>query len=336
MNRTIPRIIHQTWKSETLPDDYARYRETVRVHHPDWEHRLWTDTDNRRLIAEHYEWFLETYDGYKHNIERADAVRYFILLRHGGVYIDLDMECLQPLEPLLVGGDLHFSLLAAPTIDNTIIANALMAAPQGHAFFAYLTKRLPHLVEHDVTFTDVFNNTGPDMLTKQIQLFEKIFHFNIIGLDNVCDRSILDQNPALGGKDIDTVRAEKLLYFIHHHTNAWNIQHPIPASPIEGYLLFENQDIFGLDIDYVEYAPGNYHVIAETAARNPDAIAFNYNGYIKGRGGRLEPCTADSDWIKPGITPWVCVKREAVAEVTPASSVSPGQQPTRYPRPTNT
>jgi mannosyltransferase OCH1-like enzyme len=134
MDHKIPRIIHQTWKGEALPEDYARYRRTVHDHHPDWEHRLWTDADNRRLIAECYPWFLETYDGYKHTIERVDAVRYFILLHHGGVYIDLDMECLKPLDPLLEIGGLHFGLLASPTIQDTIIANALMAAPKGPVF----------------------------------------------------------------------------------------------------------------------------------------------------------------------------------------------------------
>jgi hypothetical protein len=27
---------------------------------------FWTDEDNRRLVAEHFPWFLETYDDYMH------------------------------------------------------------------------------------------------------------------------------------------------------------------------------------------------------------------------------------------------------------------------------
>jgi hypothetical protein len=315
MNANIPRIVHQTWKNATLPHDYARYRQTVLEHHPGWEHRLWTDTDNRLMIERHYPWFLTTYDGYKHNIERADAVRYFILLQHGGVYIDLDMECLKPIDPLLDEGGPHFSLLASPTIDHTIIANALMAAPKGHPFFAYLTKRLPHLIERDVTFADVFNNTGPDMLARHVRLFEHVWRFNIIGLDKVCDRSILDQNPALAGRDIDAVRAERLLYFIHHHTNSWNIQHPAPDVPIDGFELIEDHDLHGFDIDYVEYPAGAYDQIAAAARDNPDVVAFNYNGFLKGYGGHLVPCRQDNHWIKTGIRPWVCIKRECLEEL---------------------
>ena len=37
-----------------------------------------------------YEWFLETWDAYPYNIERADAIRYFVLHHYGGIYLDLD------------------------------------------------------------------------------------------------------------------------------------------------------------------------------------------------------------------------------------------------------
>jgi mannosyltransferase OCH1-like enzyme len=37
-----------------------------------------------------YPWFLETFDGYPYPIQRADAIRYFVLHHFGGIYIDLD------------------------------------------------------------------------------------------------------------------------------------------------------------------------------------------------------------------------------------------------------
>ena len=40
-----------------------------------WEYKLWTDKDNRRLIKNHYAWFLDTYDSYRENIQRVDAAR---------------------------------------------------------------------------------------------------------------------------------------------------------------------------------------------------------------------------------------------------------------------
>ncbi|MGI9522088.1 MAG: glycosyltransferase family 32 protein [Hyphomicrobiaceae bacterium] len=305
----VPKIIHQTWKSEDLPDDYRMYRATVEHHHPHWEHWLWTDEDNRSLIADNYAWFLPTYDGYRHSIERADAARYFILLHHGGVYIDLDMECLKPADDLFARADLQFALLAGPKIDNTVISNAMMVARKGHPFFYYLTLRLPHIIERDVTYSDVLNNTGPDMLHRHVLLFNDVCRAQLIGLDHVCDRSILRDNPYLEESSIDAVRAQKQLSFIHHHSNVWNIQHPPPTKKIQGYDLFIDYDIYGHDIDYLEYAPDDYETIARATSARADAVAFNYNGFIKGSGGTLASC-APNAWIKPGMRPWICVKKK--------------------------
>ncbi|MCP5159225.1 MAG: hypothetical protein H6975_07350 [Gammaproteobacteria bacterium] len=312
----IPRIIHQTWKTRDLPADYAHYHETVCDQHPAWDHWLWTDEDNRRFIAEQHAWFLPTYDSYKHSIERVDAVRYFILSTYGGVYLDLDMECLKPIDLLLIDDMPHFSLLALPSIENTIIGNAFMASPRNHPLFAYLCKRLPYIRERDVTHADVFKNTGPNMLTKHLQFLGQIFEYRIIGLDQVCCRGVLDQNPAMNGKSLDQIRAQKLLYLIHHHTNVWNIQHPSPGSPIGGYELFVGCDIAGFDIDYVEYGPGAYQTIADVCNRNDDAVGFNYNGYIKGAGGKLTRCQSEHQWLKKGIVTWICIKKDKLHLIT--------------------
>ena len=55
---------------------------------------MWTDEKSRELIVAEYPWFLETFDGYAHPIQRADAIRYFVLAHFGGIYIDLDDVCI--------------------------------------------------------------------------------------------------------------------------------------------------------------------------------------------------------------------------------------------------
>ena len=46
---------------------------------------LWTDASSREFIANEYPWFLDTFDGYTYPIQRADAIRYFVLHHYGGV-----------------------------------------------------------------------------------------------------------------------------------------------------------------------------------------------------------------------------------------------------------
>ena len=46
--------------------------------------RLWTDEDNRRLVTDHYPWFLDTYDSLPKPVMKADASRYLYMHHIGG------------------------------------------------------------------------------------------------------------------------------------------------------------------------------------------------------------------------------------------------------------
>jgi len=107
---TIPRIIHQMWRDEDLPLRWRAFCETWRRFHPGWEYRLWTDESLRAFVAEWYPDFLEVYDGYAVPVMRSDAARYLLLDHFGGVYADVDMECLQGVERLLEGRGLLLPL----------------------------------------------------------------------------------------------------------------------------------------------------------------------------------------------------------------------------------
>lgn len=52
--------------------------------------QLWSEKSSRDFIETHYPWFLRTYDRYRFPVQRVDAVRYFILMHYGGIYLDLD------------------------------------------------------------------------------------------------------------------------------------------------------------------------------------------------------------------------------------------------------
>lgn len=74
---SVPRLIHQSWKTTTLPARFAKWSDTWRVRHPDWLHVLWTDADNRALVDRFYPEYLEAYDALPREIYRADMARNF-------------------------------------------------------------------------------------------------------------------------------------------------------------------------------------------------------------------------------------------------------------------
>ncbi len=123
----IPRTIHRVWLGEEpMPDEYRRFGETFARHHPSWEYRLWTEKDIPALdIGED-----ERTRSRSHS-EMSDLVRYEVLARFGGVYVDTDVECRRALTPLLRGID-AFAALEQPGRVGT----AILGSVPGHPAFA--------------------------------------------------------------------------------------------------------------------------------------------------------------------------------------------------------
>jgi hypothetical protein len=104
----VPRVLHQVWKTHAVPADLQGYVDSWRRENPEWTFRIWNDTESLSLIKDHYPWFYKHIHHFKSGVEKADIFRYFILYHHGGVYMDLDMECLRPWDPLLQRHDETF------------------------------------------------------------------------------------------------------------------------------------------------------------------------------------------------------------------------------------
>jgi mannosyltransferase OCH1-like enzyme len=114
----IPRIIHQIWLGpDPLPEEHARWIESWKRHHPEWDHRMWTE-DN--LPADPLR--REVLDRLRMPVERADILRLEALHRHGGVYVDTDVECLRPIDDVLTGENLIGVQLKPGRVTNTFIA----------------------------------------------------------------------------------------------------------------------------------------------------------------------------------------------------------------------
>jgi inositol phosphorylceramide mannosyltransferase catalytic subunit len=129
----VPQVVFQTWKSRTqVPSNYDAWSRSFRHHNPRYECMIWDDLDNREFVAEQFPWFLPFYDRYPKEIFRADAVRYFFLYKFGGLYADMDTECLKPLDPILRTGDAIFGRMGVDKRFEHSIPNAMMASKRLH------------------------------------------------------------------------------------------------------------------------------------------------------------------------------------------------------------
>jgi hypothetical protein len=167
----IPTTLHQLWKTEDVPARFTALRETWRTRNPSWQIRLWTDRDLDELVAARYPELLEMYRGYGAPICRADLGRYLVLETFGGVYADLDCECLRPLEPLLAGCEFAIGFEphaheAEPLVRDSglgrILCPSFIASVPGHPFW----RKVRDDVVQSVDTAGVLDQTGPFLLTR--------------------------------------------------------------------------------------------------------------------------------------------------------------------------
>ena len=111
---------------------------------PGWKYWLWTRKKAQSFLATHYAWYLPVWESYPYEVQRVDALRYFIMYHYGGVYADLDVAPVSALDAT----EKVMSLLARAPVTLVItrdlgLTNALMAATRArHPFYLHLMLRL--------------------------------------------------------------------------------------------------------------------------------------------------------------------------------------------------
>jgi mannosyltransferase OCH1-like enzyme len=226
----IPKIIHQTWKTDRIPKKFQSYVAGWQSFHPDWDYKFWTDKDIRKFFIRYYPWFMPQFNGYKRQIERIDAFRYFLLHQFGGFYIDIDFECLKPLDPLLNG---HQCILGTePSIHakqlyqkDQVICNAILASVPDHPFWEHVFSLLKIFKNKQ----DVIESTGPLLLQqacstyppKDISIFPETVFCPLVDLASK-RLQLSTEDRACYLKMIQDKRYPAESYAVHHWAGSWH------------------------------------------------------------------------------------------------------------------
>lgn len=155
----IPKKIHQIWLGSPIPDKYKAWNESWKLFHPDWEYRLWTDTDLKESEVDITDWAI--FNSIQNMGQKSDYLRYHILKQFGGIYVDTDFECLRPFDSLR-----YADFLAGISYDAKPIVNiAILGSVPNHIIIQNCIKNLS--VKVGDTSKNVFNTTGPYYFTRQ-------------------------------------------------------------------------------------------------------------------------------------------------------------------------
>lgn len=166
----IPKILHQTWKTGQIPEEFEAYVESWITQNPGWKRILWTDRALLDFVAANYPDFLPVYASYQNGVMRADAARYMLLHHYGGVYADLDCECLKSFDEITTEDRIvvckepksHEAAQADWRGLPYFLFNGTLASPKGHPFWLHL---LDYLKRGASIQRDVLDITGPCILT---------------------------------------------------------------------------------------------------------------------------------------------------------------------------
>jgi glycosyltransferase involved in cell wall biosynthesis len=170
----IPAITHQTAATSSLSPEQATLRSRMISLNPGWDHRFYTDVDCRDLIRHAFPGLLPTYDAYPTGIQRTDLFRVAAMHRFGGVYLDLDMDCVGSLTPLARHGcvlaeEKTLSPQEAATLghaERLRIANYMFASAPAHPFWLDLLEAMMERAARAVASdNDILETTGPGLLS---------------------------------------------------------------------------------------------------------------------------------------------------------------------------
>jgi Glycosyltransferase sugar-binding region containing DXD motif len=226
---SIPRIIHQSWKTISVPERFRGFQERWRTLHPGYEYRLWTDEDNAAFVRAEFPSLLPLYRSFSREIYRADLVRCLYLARFGGIYADLDIEPLRALDPFLARAT-NCWLGSEPECHAIkrlgrarMACNAVMGSVPNHPFWAAMIDEMQSRAHGPHRF-DPVQVTGPIALDAAYRK-----HGAALGV-TLAEPDAFFPLPDVNGQPLPLSRREKVHYqrmleLRHYPTSSWAVHH---------------------------------------------------------------------------------------------------------------
>jgi hypothetical protein len=202
----IPKIIHQTWKTNKLPNILENiYKYNININN-DYEYYMWTDDNSGKninnFIMKEYPELYKVYSKIELGVQKSDLARLAIMHYYGGIYIDLDILLVKSLNDLLDynSDKLYFAFEPSEQTKylwkkDNYICNAFFAcSPKNELIDKMLNSVIQVYNEYGDVIFNKFNIFGSDIFkfvlatTQKSELYEiidtnKIYPINDIKLE---------------------------------------------------------------------------------------------------------------------------------------------------------
>lgn len=229
MSLKIPKIIHQIyglWDNKISNEIQRRINKWKELH-PNYEYKLWGKKECRELLKTKYEWFLPIYDNYPYHVQKADAIRYFILYEYGGIYSDIDLEPAKSIDSLLKKYG-HKECLLYKSANSGMITNDFMMSIPKNKFWKKVFNEL--ISKHNFTSISkhltIMYSTGPLFLDYIYENCNKNkIHISIMNTKYINNCDITVKKPA----------KNKDAFLIRHDGRSW---HSLDSTIIDFFIIY--------------------------------------------------------------------------------------------------
>jgi len=228
----IPKVIHYCWFGPNeLPDSAKKYVQTWKRYLPDFEIKLWNESNFDINV---YPYARDAYEDGKFAFV-ADVCRTHVLYHEGGVYLDTDVEMLQSLNPLLE--HTAFAGFEVSTFDiiydikkvNT--QTGVIGTKPHTAWIKQVLSELKYL-QYDKNNAVTINSIVDKIVTENG--FELKDNFQCIE-DYLC----LYPSDYFSAKDYQTgvISTSSATFCIHHYDATWLSYHSRAKAKLKHFLI---------------------------------------------------------------------------------------------------
>lgn len=157
--KNIPNILHMIWVGNNPAPDY--FYKNISIWSklmPNWNIKIWQNSD---LTTENIESnYLDMINKSNIGAQKADLLRYYVVNKFGGYYVDADITPYRSLEELNIE-DQDFILCHDLKIEWAYIINAFFAASSNHKILNYIIQQI---FNSDLNNPEIHLTTGPAAL----------------------------------------------------------------------------------------------------------------------------------------------------------------------------
>lgn len=160
---SIPKILHQIWIGPKSPPTILM--KTWEDKHPDFEYILWTEDELLRREMELT--CIYQIDTINEINGKADIIRWEILKKYGGVFVDADTICIEPIDEYFMCKS-GFACFENENIRGALVATTYMGFTPNHPVCTDIVKWISESDEaqYNIKNLRAWGSVGPALLTR--------------------------------------------------------------------------------------------------------------------------------------------------------------------------